>query len=180
MQKPLIKTLAAVLLSGATALAGSYTNSFTDPNAPGITLSPAQMDPSGQTYPLITNGELILTTAANSESSHVILDDLDGGSAIDSFTATFQLQFGPGTTTPADGFGFAFGPDVGGATQIQEEGVGGGKPSGGVAVTWDTYDNGAAANGLPTDQVAIEAWSGTVDGYSNIVQVPFKNTVLVD
>src|SRR5689334_16867978 len=106
MRQPIIRILSAVLLSGATALAGSYTNTFTDPNAAGITLSPQQTDTTagsvynGQTYPLITNGELILTYPDNSEASYAILDDLDGGAPIDSFTATFQLQFGPGTATP--------------------------------------------------------------------------------
>ena len=186
MRRLIFQTLAAVLLSGATAFAGSYTNTFNDPTQPGITLSPPQTDNVtgspyfGLTYPTITNGELIFTYADNSQASHAIMDDLDAGAPIDSFTATFQLQFGPGTATPADGFGFAFGPDVGSASVIQEEGVGGGQPGGGVAVTWDTYDNGAAANGLPTDPVAIEAWSGGFGGYINIVQIPFKNTVLVD
>ena len=179
-----------MLLCGSSALAGSYTNTFTNPTQAGITLSPVQTDTAstnspyyGASYPLITNGELILTYPDNAEASYAILDDLDSGFQIDGFTATFQLQFGPGTATPADGFGFAFGPDVANATAIQEEGVGGGQTSGGVAVTWDTYNNGAAANGLPTDPVAIEAWSGSFDassGYINIVQVPFKNSVLVD
>lgn len=177
---------AAALFFSYSCLAGSYTNTFTDPTQSGITLSAQQTDTTagspylGQTYPIITNGELILTYPDNSEASYAILDDLDAGAPIDSFTATFQLQFGPGSSTPADGFGFAFGPDVGGATAIQEEGVGGGQPSGGVAVTWDTYNNGASQNGLPTDPTAIEVWSGSFGGYINIVQVPFANSVLVD
>ncbi len=181
-----LKAIAVVLLCGASAFAGSYTNNFSDPNQPGITLSPAQTDNTvgsaylGLLYPVITNAELILTYPDNGEASYAIMDDLDAGGVIDSFTARFQIQFGPGTSSPADGFGFVFGPDVAGATVIQEEGLGSGQPNGGVAVTWDTYNNNNSQNGLPTDPVAIEAWSGNAAGYINIVQVPFSSAVLVD
>ena len=64
MRKPTIQTLAAMLLCGSSALAGSYTNTFTNPTQAGITLSPVQTDTAstnspyyGASYPLITNGE---------------------------------------------------------------------------------------------------------------------------
>ena len=46
------------------------------------------------------------------EETSITMPDFDNGQAIESFTATFQLKLGPGTSPPADGVAFSFGPDI--------------------------------------------------------------------
>ncbi len=111
------------MLSAGTAFAGSFTNSLANANqTAGITLN-TSVDPAGNTYPIIQNGELVLVyNESGLGPISMVLNDLDAGKAIDSFTANFQLQLGPGTGPPADGFSFAFGPDIASYTTATEEG----------------------------------------------------------
>ena len=100
--------IAGAFISGClAAFAGSFTSNFTNPTQAGITLNGGQ-NANGDNYPIIQNGTLLMTYNEGSETAGAILDDLDNGQAIDSFVATFGLQFGPGSGTPADGFSFNF------------------------------------------------------------------------
>ncbi|MHB1306054.1 MAG: immunoglobulin domain-containing protein [Limisphaerales bacterium] len=130
---------AAVLLSGASAVGGSFNSDFSNPNQSGFTLTSNYADrPEGGTYePVIEDGHLILTYAENSQQGAIVLDDLDGGQPIDSFTATFKLQIGPGSGNAADGFAFCFGSDINSTSNFSEEGTGNG-----LIVAFDIYDNG--------------------------------------
>ncbi|MCX8107338.1 MAG: Ig-like domain-containing protein, partial [Verrucomicrobiae bacterium] len=108
--------------------AGSFSSNFSDPNQPGFALNGSAV---------IENGRLVLTYAQNSQQGTMILDDLDGGMPIESFTAKFKLKLGPGSGNPADGFSFCFGPDIFSFSNFGEEGVGNG-----LIICWDIYDNG--------------------------------------
>jgi hypothetical protein len=114
-----------------TALAGSFTSDFSDPNQPGFTLNP------GGAYPVVASGRLVLTQNQNSQQGTITFEDLDGGQPIESFTARFKLQIGPGSGNPADGVSFCFGPGL--SANFGEEGSGNG-----VIIAFDTYDNGAS------------------------------------
>jgi hypothetical protein len=148
----LLTLLAAALLSAGTAFAGTFTNSLADATkTTGITLN-TSVDPGGLTYPIIQNGELVLVyQELNLGSISMVLDDLDAGKAIDSFTATFQLQLGPGTSPPADGFSFSFGPDILSYTTASQEGPG--TMNAGITVEFDTYRN---LDVTPWDDIGID------------------------
>lgn len=121
-----------------TAFAGSFTSDFSNPNQTGFTLN-GGATATGLPYPTIENGHLAITYAEGSLQGSIVLDDLDGGSAIESFTARFKLQMGPGSGNPADGTSFCFGPDITSFSNFGEEGTGNG-----IIVAFDIYDNGNA------------------------------------
>ena len=105
----MFRLLAVSLLSGATAFAGSFTSDFSNPSQTGYTLNQGT-DPGGNSYPVVTNSHLLLLyNEASLGPISFVLDDLDSGLPIDTFTASFQLQIGPGTSTPADGIAFVQG-----------------------------------------------------------------------
>src|SRR5215470_1046977 len=99
-----------LLLSLTPALslsAGTFTNSF-DSGAlpPGTAVyDSAFVDSSGGPD---GSGCLKMTSAASSQTAGFIMDDLDAGTPIRSFTARFDLVLGGGSTPPADGFSFNF------------------------------------------------------------------------
>ena len=135
--KPLlVASLAAVTLVSV-ASAGSFTSNFSDPNQLGFTLNGGVRPDGFSMYPAIENGYLALTYAENSQQASIVLDDLDSFQAIESFTARFKLQIGPGSGNPADGVSFCFGPDITSFSNFSEEGTGNG-----VIVAFDIYDNG--------------------------------------
>ena len=114
----------AGLVAVGAAQAGSFSSNFADV-------------PSGATAQgtaVIEEGVLKLTVAEGSQLGGFIIDELDAGTPVTGFTATFKLLIGGGSA--ADGFSFNFGPDVpdGG---ISEEGAGSG-----LSICFDTYDNG--------------------------------------
>lgn len=128
-------------LTGATALAGSFTSDFSNPNQSGFTLlSNDATRPNGDIFaPVIEDGHLVLAYNEINEQGAILLDDFDGGQTIESFTAKFKLQIGPGSGNAADGTAFCFGPDVATGATFSEEGIGNG-----IIVSFDIYDNGAA------------------------------------
>ncbi|MEK7685826.1 MAG: Ig-like domain-containing protein [Verrucomicrobiota bacterium] len=137
MRSILISTILAAAVCTLTATAGTFTSDFSNPNQTGFTLN-GGFRPDGVTpYPAIENGYLALTYNENSQQGTIAFDDLDGGAAIESFTATFKLQIGPGSGNAADGVAFSFGPDVTSASNFGEEGTGNG-----VIICFDTYNNG--------------------------------------
>jgi hypothetical protein len=160
----LVRTLAAVaLLAGTPVFAGSFTTTFA--NATGITLN-------GNAY--LTNSptdRAILTEAVAGQVGSFTMDDLDAGAAIESFTATFKLQLGPGSGNPADGASFNFGPDITATTLSNEEGPGGTA----LTIEFDTYDNGVANEfgALSTPAVGIK-FGGVV-----IANHPYAKTDMV-
>lgn len=127
------------VLVASQAQAGSFSSDFSNPNQTGFTLNGGFLADGVTVYPAIENGYLVLTYPEASTQGTIVLDDLDGGAAIESFTATFKLQIGPGSSNPADGVAFCFGPDITSYSLFNEDGAGNG-----VIVCFDIYDNGAS------------------------------------
>lgn len=123
-------------MTGLSTYAGTYTNNFEDPNFAGAAATPGT---AVITNVYLTNGVLELTAPLGGQGGALDIDDLDLV-PIQSFTAAFKLQFGPGSGNPADGFAFIFGPDVGSLSVFGEEGPAVGTSS--LCVEFDTYDNG--------------------------------------
>src|SRR6266568_5165266 len=128
MKKTMNKFITVFLLSGASAFAGSFTSDFSNAGQTGFNLVGASNGVANAWMPVITGGVLVLTTNYNSLQGAININDLDSGQQIESFTAQFKLQFGPGTDPPADGLSFIFGPDVAAGSSL--------------VVEFDTYDNG--------------------------------------
>ncbi|MFO1501467.1 MAG: hypothetical protein U1G07_24275 [Verrucomicrobiota bacterium] len=110
---------------------------FDDGEVPGGTsvYGTALVDPAGG---FGAGGGLILTTNLNGQNGSFVIDDLNPGSAVASFTLAFKLMIGPGSANPADGVSVSFGPSIPNGTFVApQQGVGPG-----LAVSFDIYDNG--------------------------------------
>ncbi len=147
MKKTMNKLITVFLLSGATAFAGSFTSNFSNPGQTGFNLVVVSNGEENGWLPIITGGAsgvLVLTTNQNGLQGTINFDDLDSGQPVESFTAQFKLQFGPGTATPADGLSFIFGPDVSSGSLFNEDGTDntGVPAASSIVVEFDTYDNG--------------------------------------
>jgi hypothetical protein len=141
--------LSILLLAGAVAHGGTFTADFATQDTSTFFLngSGTLADQNGW-FPLIATNRLIMTVNQNNLSGSFSPNDFDAGAPIDSFIATFKLQFGPGTSTPADGAAFSFGPDVNqSSTTYNEVGAGGAS----FAVSFHTY----TSNGGPAVDVYL-------------------------
>jgi hypothetical protein len=83
-----------------------------------------------------------LTTATNSLTGVLMIDDFNDGQPVNSMYASFDLRIGGGSATPADGVSFVWANDIGNTStlplpQFGEEGSGNG-----LTVSFDTYQNG--------------------------------------
>src|SRR6185369_4050627 len=125
-----IRTLmSAILLAGTTGFAGTFTADF-------ATEDTSQFILNGAAYsPFIATNRLILTPNEINITTSFSPIDFDAGAEIEAFKATFKLQFGPGTSTPADGAAFCFGPGVDQYSTYSEVGSGGHS----FAVSFHTY-----------------------------------------
>ncbi|HTG43054.1 MAG TPA: hypothetical protein VK633_00860, partial [Verrucomicrobiae bacterium] len=95
----------------------------------------AEVDPSGG---LGGSAGLILTRAANNQNGAFIIQDFNGGAAVNSFNLAFKLKIGPGSAKPADGFSVSFGTNIPAAVfSAPQQGIGPG-----LAISFDFYDNG--------------------------------------
>src|ERR1019366_4321540 len=155
----MVLTLAAVsLLAGTPVFAGSFTTDFS-PGSTGYTLAGTGGNPAGYlTNYLGVNRAVLAALIANSLGS-VTVADLDGGQAIESFVANFQLYIGQGSATPADGVSFNFGPDIYDGEIGNEEGTG----ATALTVSFDIYDNGVANEfGAPSTPAVDIKFGGVV------------------
>lgn len=84
------------------------------------------------------SGFLSLTMAENGQGGAFILPTPASPAPITDFIAVWQMRVGGGTDVPADGFSFAFGPEIGDVA-FGEDGAGGG-----LIIGFDTYDNGTS------------------------------------
>lgn len=132
---------AALLLGAATWMAfagfgnasgGTFSSNFDSGQPPGSALYGwAFVDGFGGVG---DSGVLKLTEAISSEEGSFMLDDLDAGTAITGFTASFKMLIGGGSQ--ADGLSFNFANDLPDSS-FGEEGAGTG-----LSICFDTYDNG--------------------------------------
>ncbi len=145
MPKAIVRSLlAAGLLAGVPVFAATYTNNF-DPTKP----TDLTFGGNAVLTPYLTNWYqgtncAILTDNTAGEQSGITMPDFDSSQAIESFTAKFNLQIGPGTSTPADGVSFNFGPDINPGSAYSEEGAGGPND---LVIEFDTYNNGSTTVG---------------------------------
>lgn len=113
---------------------GSWAQSFTD----------SIQFPSGVSRPDVslvgaakTVGDAVqLTDAATFQEGTLVIGSIPPGEVVKKLTVKFEVQTKDGTSPPADGFSFNFGPNLFGST-VGEDGI-----ESGLAVTFDTFDNG--------------------------------------
>src|SRR5207302_3448115 len=98
MKTHILKALTALVLSGAAACAGTFTNAFNDPNnTTGTTFAGQGALPDTSIFsPVIVSNYLVLTTNQNNLQGSVVLDDLDPGNVVGSFVASFNLLLDSG------------------------------------------------------------------------------------
>ena len=125
-----------ILIMGisVTGLAGSFTTDF-NTSLPANAHLYGGTRPDGVTpYPAVTNGMLQLTYAYEQHQvGSMVIDDLDAGQQIGSFTANFKLLMGGGTG--GNGVSFNFAPDLADAAFGQ---LGSGT---GLTVVFNSFDN---------------------------------------
>lgn len=115
----------------------AITANFNDGGTPADALAfgSASVQASGG---VADSGYMSLTTAENGQGGAFMLPTPTSPSPITDFIAVWQMRVGGGTDVPADGFSFAFGPEIGDAA-FGEDGAGSG-----LIIGFDTYDNGAS------------------------------------
>ena len=121
-------------------MAGSFTNTLTkaDDTAYSLQGSGTMADGATSWMPVATPTGLILTTNQGSLGASLVIPDLDSQGVIQGFTANFQMLL----NGAADGTAFAFGPDISDSMSPFGE-TGPGMSQGGLAVSFDIYNNGA-------------------------------------
>jgi hypothetical protein len=162
--------LCALLLTGPTAFAGTFTADFATQDTTGFYLNGAGTNADGSAWsPIIATNRLVLTAHLNYLNGSISPFDLDNGAAIEAFTATFKLQFGPGTANAADGLSFSFGPGVSQNTTYSEVGAG----FGSFVVCFHTY----TSNGGPGVDMYL---NGNQIGHVSLAKTDMVNSQLQD
>lgn len=168
-------TLAALgLLASTPVFAGSYTNNF-DPSQPtdltfgGNTVLTAYLTNQPQKC-------VVLNDNIAGEQTSITTPDFDSGQAIESFTATFQIELGPGTSPPADGVAFSFGPGVTAGSSYSETGSGGPQD---LVIWFHTWNNGPSTVGGVVYPVNAPAVNISFGG-NQIGLVPIPMAQMVD
>jgi hypothetical protein len=173
--KALVRSLlGAGLLAGAPVFAGSYTNNFdptqgTDLTFGGNTVLTAYLTNQPQNCVVLSDNNL-------QEQASITTPDFDNSQAIESFTATFQLELGPGTSPPADGVAFSFGPDVYAGAIYSETGATGPQD---LVIWFHTWNNGPSTVGGVTYPVNAPAVNINFGG-NQIGLVPIPMAEMVD
>ena len=141
--KPSTLALAAALAFGTSVpvFAGSYNNDFSSGVGAASLRESAVLD----------SGSVRLTPNVIDNLGSLVINDLDPGSVVTSFDASFTLAIGPGSTPPADGVSFSFGAPPPGTDAFGESGT-----WSGVAVVFDIFNNGET----PTPPVIRVLWNG--------------------
>jgi hypothetical protein len=123
---------------------------------------------------VLEGGSIRLTEAVNDQQGTLVIPDLAPHLLIASWTANFDLLAGPGSTTPADGISFTFGPQT--DFSYGEEGM-----WRFLTVSFDTFDNG------DPDHIGIDVkWhnqylaTSDVDPYTDGAWVPVSVTYDAD
>jgi hypothetical protein len=187
MKTPILKALAVLVLSGAAACAGTFTNAFNDPNnTAGTTVAGSGTLSDGSAFtPVIANNYLVITTNQNNLQGSVVLDDLDPGATVGGFVASFNLLLDSGGNTPADGFFFIFGDVLAGQTWNEEGPTG----MNGITITFDTYDNTGLTppDDAPAIDVKVNGGNGGANNYlyhqhmaiTNLMSPTFTNVTVI-
>jgi hypothetical protein len=152
----LLATALAAIGSLASAQAGSFFADFNDGLVPANATAYGNANVQGSGG-YTNSGFLELTPAIGSQSAGFILNDLDAGVPVVSFTASYKCLIGGGGYNGADGMSFNFAPDLPAGT-ISQEGAGTG-----LTVEFDTFDNG-----LPDTAPSIDLMVGGTEVITTI------------
>ncbi|HEY5481997.1 MAG TPA: hypothetical protein VIL39_10980, partial [Verrucomicrobiae bacterium] len=144
----LLATALAAIGSLASAQAGSFFADFNDGLVPANATAYGNANVQGSGG-YTNSGFLELTPAIGSQNAGFILNDLDAGVPVVSFTASYKCLIGGGGYNGADGMSFNFASDLPAGT-ISQEGAGTG-----LTVEFDTFDNG-----LPDTAPSIDVMVG--------------------
>jgi len=98
-----------------------------------------------------------LTPATDNQEGSLIIKSIPQRQRVSRMVVKFNVQTSGGTSPPADGFSFNFGPDITAATTIGDNGV-----AKGLAVTFDTYDEGASDTGPAVEVLYDSAVKGGI------------------
>jgi len=120
------------------------------------TLNPAQAELCNNA--VITGGKLQFTGPVNSQKGGILITNTTGVATND-FQIDFDMITTAGTTPPADGFSYSYGPDVvcmptpvGAPVDNAVVGVGAANPENGsgsgIRLSFDAYTNGVNVNGI--------------------------------
>jgi hypothetical protein len=120
------------------------------------TLNPTQAELCNNA--VITGGKLQLTPPVNSQKGGILITNTTGVATND-FQIDFDMITTAGTTPPADGFSYSYGPDVvcmptpvGAVVDNTVVGVGAANPENGsgtgIRLSFDAYTNGVNVNGV--------------------------------
>ena len=120
------------------------------------TLNPAQAELCNNA--VITGGKLQFTGPVNTQKGGILITNTTGVATND-FQIDFDLITTAGTTPPADGFSYSYGPDVvcmptpvGAVVDNTVVGVGAANPENGsgsgIRLSFDAYTNGVNVNGI--------------------------------
>jgi Bacterial lectin len=172
MRLGLFAVAAAFFGSLAATQAGSFVSDFNSglPAGSAVYGDAAVLDSGG----FNNSGFLQLNPDAGSKNgAFVISPDLDAGTPVVSFTASFKVLIGGGGRWDyADGISFNFAPGVPlGTDGLPENGVGGG-----LSVTFRTYPNGNAGNPNPEPTIRVLGAGTPVMGSPAYVDTLRANT----
>lgn len=98
-----------------------------------------------------------LTSATNNQNGKLIIKSIPTRQKVSRMVVKFEAQIEEGTTPPADGFSFNFGPDITAATTIGDNGA-----ARGLAVTFDTYDEGGSDTGPAVEVLYDSVWKSGI------------------
>ncbi|MBI2950431.1 MAG: hypothetical protein HYY23_22610, partial [Verrucomicrobia bacterium] len=124
--------LAAIMVTLSQAWAGNFASDFNSglPNGSRVFGNALVANSGGRE----NSGALRLTASSRGQQGSWVLDDLDGGAVIGSFTARFKLRIGGGTG--AEGLSFNFAPDLPNASfGVDGAGLG-------LTISFDSFNNG--------------------------------------
>ncbi|MDP6338366.1 MAG: sugar-binding protein, partial [Verrucomicrobiota bacterium] len=113
-----------------------------------------------------TEGELIITEAANSQNGGALLEDFSDGAAFSNFELSFRLFMGNGTARPADGFSVSIDNDLPNLASPAEEGAGNG-----LKICFDAWDSGGG-DLAPQIEVFYGGESQAMQSFTGETDVP--------
>ena len=174
----LLATALAAIGSLASAQAGSFFADFNDGLLPANATAYGNANVQGSGGYTNSGYLQLTTTSPGGQASSFILNDLDAGTPVVSFTASYKVligSFGSG----ADGMSFNFAPDLP-ADTIGEEGAGTG-----YTVEFDTYLNVDGTDTAPTIDVKVGGAFGDHSWYTgneqaSVVVANLRPAVFVD
>ena len=114
-----------------------------------------EVDQSGSAT--VQGSAVELTSATNNLSGSLIIKSIPTRQKVSRMVVKFEAQTAGGTTPPAAGFSFNFGPDLSTATQFGDNGA-----ARGLAVTFDTYDEGGSDTGPAVEVLYDSVWKSGI------------------